>query len=111
MGLAKVRTSGKTFNPQKPNFFVRVRIDLYATLREKYGKSIEVECDGTLKGAFLAASKRLGDDFLKEVLDEHGNFRNDRIITVNGRNIKDEFVEKLPENARIAVFPPVAGGV
>jgi len=90
---------------------VKARIELYATLREKYGKSVEVECDGTLKGAFLAASKKLGEDFLKEVFDEEGNFRDDRIITVNGRNIKDEIIEKLPENARIAVFPPVAGGL
>jgi len=101
---------GKTFNARKSNFFVKARIELYATLREKYGKSIEVECDGTLRGAFLAASKKLGEDFLKEIFDENGNFRKDRIITVNGRNIKDEMIEVLPENARIAVFPPVAGG-
>ena len=89
---------------------MKARIELYATLREKYGKSIEVECDGTLRGALLAASKKLGEDFLKEIFDENGNFRKDRIITVNGRNIKDEMIEVLPENARIAVFPPVAGG-
>jgi len=89
---------------------VKVRIEFYATLREKYGKSIEVECDGTLRGAFMAAAEKLGKDFLKEVFDERGNFRDDRIITVNGRNIKDEMIEKLSENARIAVFPPVAGG-
>lgn len=99
----------KVFNTEKLNFFVKVKIELYATLREKYGKSIEVECDGTLKGAFIAASKKRGEDFLKEIFDENGNFRNDRIITVNGRNIKDE-MKKLSENARIAVFPPVAGG-
>lgn len=90
---------------------MKARIELYATLREKYGKSVEIECDGTLKGAFLAAAEKLGKDFLKEIFDEYGNFRDDRIITVNGRNIKDEMVEKLPENARIAVFPPVAGGL
>ena len=89
---------------------VKVRIDFYATLREKYGKSIEVECDGTLRGAFLAAAEKIGNDFLKDIFDDKGNFRDDRIITVNGRNIKDEMIEKLPENARIAVFPPVAGG-
>ncbi len=58
----------------------------------------------------MAAAEKLGKDFLKEVFDESGNFRDDRIITVNGRNIKDERIEKLTENARIAVFPPVAGG-
>jgi len=89
---------------------VKARIDFYATLREKYGKSVEIECDGTLRGAFLAAAEKLGKDFLEEIFDDKGNFRDDRIITVNGRNIKDEMVEKLPENARIAVFPPVAGG-
>ncbi len=89
---------------------MKARIDFYATLREKYGKSVEIECDGTLRGAFLAAAEKLGKDFLEEIFDDKGNFRDDRIITVNGRNIKDEMVEKLPENARIAVFPPVAGG-
>ncbi|MEM1578296.1 MAG: MoaD/ThiS family protein [Archaeoglobaceae archaeon] len=89
---------------------MRVRIEFYATLREKFGKSIEIECDGTLKNAFISASRVLGNSLLEEVFDERGNFRNDRIITVNGRNIKDEMIEKLKENDRIAVFPPVAGG-
>ncbi len=89
---------------------MKVKIELYATLRDKYGKVIEVECDGTLKGAFVAAAEKLGKEFLNEIFDENGNFRNDRIITVNGRNIKDEMIEKLEEGARIAVFPPVAGG-
>ncbi len=89
---------------------MRVKIELYATLRDKYGKVIEVECDGTLRGAFVAAAEKLGKEFLDEIFDEDGNFRNDRIITVNGRNIKDEMIEKLEEGARIAVFPPVAGG-
>jgi len=89
---------------------VRVRIEFYATLREKFGKSIEIECNGTLRDAFLSASKILGKEFLKEVFDEEGNYRADRIITVNGRNIKDEMVEFLNEGDRIAVFPPVAGG-
>ncbi len=102
---------GKVFNAVKSNFFVKARIELYATLREKYGKNVEVECDGTLKGAFLAAAEKLGSDFLGEIFDDSGEFRKDRIITVNGRNIKDEMIEVLPENARIAVFPPVAGGV
>ena len=89
---------------------MRVKIEFFATLREKYGKSLEVDCDGTLKDAFLAASKRLGEDFLKEIFDEVGNYRDDRIILVNGRNIKDEKIENLRENTKIAVFPPVAGG-
>ncbi|RLI83364.1 molybdopterin synthase sulfur carrier subunit [Archaeoglobales archaeon] len=89
---------------------MKVRIEFYATLREKYGKSIEVECDGTLKGAFFSAAEKLGESFLMEVFDSNGDFRDDRIITVNGRNIKDELIENLKEGDRIAVFPPVAGG-
>ncbi|HDN74147.1 molybdopterin synthase sulfur carrier subunit [Archaeoglobales archaeon ex4484_92] len=89
---------------------MKVRIEFYATLREKYGKSIEIECDGTLRGAFFSAAEKLGKSFLMEVLDSNGDFRDDRIITVNGRNIKDELIENLKEGDRIAVFPPVAGG-
>jgi len=89
---------------------VKVRIELFATLREKFGKSIEVDCNGTLKDAILSAGKILGEEFLKEVLDENGNYRDDRMITVNGRNIKDERIEELKEGDRVAIFPPVAGG-
>jgi molybdopterin synthase sulfur carrier subunit len=89
---------------------VKVKIELYATLRDRFGKTIEVESDGTLKGAFIAAAKKVGDEFLKEIFDDEGNFRSDRIITVNGRNIKDEIIDKIEDGARIAVFPPVAGG-
>lgn len=89
---------------------MRVRIELYGTLREKYGKTVEVDCDGTLRGAFMAAAEKLGKDFLAEIFDESGKFRSDRIITVNGRNIKDEMIERFEEGTRIAVFPPIAGG-
>lgn len=89
---------------------MKVKIEFFATLRDKYGKSVEVECDGTLKGAFLAAAKKLGEGFLKDIFDEKGNFREDRIILVNGRNIKDEKIETLRENSKISVFPPIAGG-
>ena len=89
---------------------MRVRINFYATLREKYGKFVEVECNGTLREAFISASKILGEDFLKDIFDENGEFRKDRIITVNGRNIKDEMIEKLEDGTRISVFPPISGG-
>ncbi len=89
---------------------MKAKIELYAVLREKYKKVVEVECDGTLKGAFIAAAEKLGKDFLREIFDDRGSFREDRIITVNGRNIKDEMIEKLIDGTRIAVFPPLAGG-
>ncbi len=86
----------------------KVRIELFATLREKFGKSVEVECD-SLEDCFRKAAKVLGDEFLREVLDEEGGIRDDRIITINGRNIKDEMKE-LKNGDVIAVFPPIAGG-
>ncbi len=89
---------------------MKVRIEFFATLREKFGKSIEVECNGKLRDALISAARVLGDDFLREVFDETGKFRDDRMITVNGRNIKDEMIEDLKEGDRIAIFPPVAGG-
>ncbi len=90
---------------------MRVRVELFATLR-RFGKSFEVECTGDLKDAFLAVAKELrdkGDEFLKEIFDEDGNIRKDRIIMIDGRNIKDELIE-LREGSRITVFPPIAGG-
>ncbi|MET1124064.1 MAG: MoaD/ThiS family protein [Archaeoglobaceae archaeon] len=88
---------------------MKVKLKFFATLREKFGKELEVECDGTLEGAFRAAAEKIGEDFLREVFDDSGKLRDDRIILVNGRNVKDE-EPKLEEGATIAIFPPVAGG-
>ncbi len=96
---------------QKPGVRkVSVRIEFYANLREKYGKYVDVECDGTLENAFYSAAKMLGEEFLSEIFDDEGNFRKDRIILVNGRNVKDEIVSRVEDGTRISVFPPVAGG-
>jgi len=87
---------------------VKVRIELFATLREKFGRCIEVECNGSLEDCFIQASKQLGEEFLDEVIKD-GKLRDDRIITVNGRNVKDE-IRELIDGDVIAVFPPIAGG-
>ncbi len=91
---------------------MKVKIELFATFRDKYNtKVVEVECDGTLEDAFRSAAKILGENFLEDVFDENGELRQDRIITINGRNIKDLKGEiKLQEGDKIAVFPPLAGG-
>ncbi len=86
---------------------VRVKIEFFATLREKFGKCIEVECN-SIEDCFVKASEILGEEFLKEVMKD-GKIRDDRIITINGRNIKDELKE-LRDGDVIAVFPPIAGG-
>ncbi len=89
---------------------MRVRIELFADLRDKYGtKSVEVECED-FKSAIVNASKILGKNFYYEVFDEHGRLREDRIITINGRNVKDLKEIVLKDGDRIAIFPPIAGG-
>ncbi len=93
----------------------KVKLKLFATLREKYGrKEIEVECDGSILGAILEASKLLGEEFYWEVFDKEGKFREDRIINVNGRNVKDLIKKgeeiRLKTGDRISIFPPLAGG-
>ena len=89
---------------------MKVRIELFATLRDKYGtKSIEVECED-FKSAITNASKILGKDFYYEVFNEKDEVRDDRIITINGRNVKDMEKIELKDGDRIAIFPPIAGG-
>ncbi len=89
---------------------MKVKIELFATLRDKYKtKSVEVECDD-FKSAIINASKILGEDFYYEVFNEKGEIRNDRIITVNGRNVKDLEKIELKDGDKIAIFPPIAGG-
>jgi molybdopterin synthase sulfur carrier subunit len=94
---------------------VRCTLELFATLREKYGvKRVDVEFEGDLHDFFKAASELLGDGFLEDVYADIGKkeFRTDRLITVNGRNLKDMRGEpKLKDGDLIAVFPPIAGGL
>ncbi len=58
------------------------------------------------------ASKILGPEFVDDVYDKkRGKVRDDMIIMVNGRNIKDlEGEITLKDNDVIAIFPPLAGG-
>jgi len=89
---------------------MKVKIELFATLRDRYKtKSIEVECDD-FKSAITNASKILGKNFYYEVFDENDEIRDDRIITINGRNVKDLKEIKLKNGDKIAIFPPIAGG-
>ncbi len=87
-----------------------VTIELFATLRERYGKRAEVNAR-TLKDAVKKAEEVFGRGFYREVFDEAGNLRDDRIILINGRNVKDmKEIPELKEDDRIAIFPPIAGG-
>ncbi|MEM2249568.1 MAG: MoaD/ThiS family protein [Candidatus Bathyarchaeia archaeon] len=90
-----------------------VKILLFATLRSKYKiRELAVACDGTLLSMIENASKILGPEFIDDVYDRNrGKIRDDMIIMVNGRNIKDLKGEiTLKDNDVIAIFPPLAGG-
>ena len=89
-----------------------VKVRLFATLRKKYGvKELTVKCDGTLRGAIENASKIIGGGFLKEIYDEkQGKVKENMIIMINGRNIKDLKEIKIKDGDIIAIFPPLAGG-
>ncbi len=90
---------------------MKVKIEFYATFREKYGKGLVVDSSPSLDDAMKAAARVLGDSFLKDIYDDRGNFRTDVMITVNGRNLLDMKQEVvLKEGDRIAIYPPVAGG-
>ena len=87
-----------------------VVIELFATLRERYGKRVEVEAR-TLEEAVKKACEFFGREFYREVYEEDGTLREDRIILINGRNVKDmEEIPELKDGDRIAIFPPIAGG-
>ena len=90
---------------------MKVKIELFATFRDKYNaKVVEVECDGSIEDAFRSAARILGEEFLEDVFKD-GKLRQDRIITINGRNVKDIKGEiRLKDGDKIAIFPPLAGG-
>jgi molybdopterin synthase sulfur carrier subunit len=93
---------------------VRCTLELFATLRQKWGKKrVDVEFEGNLHDFFEAASRILGNGFFEDVYSDFSRkeFRKDRLITINGRNLKDIKEEpKLKDGDLIAVFPPIAGG-
>ncbi|MEM2987748.1 MAG: MoaD/ThiS family protein [Candidatus Bathyarchaeia archaeon] len=92
---------------------ISVKIILFATLRSKYKtRELIVACDGTLLNMIENASKMLGPEFIDDVYDRNRRkVRDDMIIMVNGRNIKDLKGEiTLKDNDVIAIFPPLAGG-
>ncbi|MEM1564115.1 MAG: MoaD family protein [Candidatus Bathyarchaeia archaeon] len=90
-----------------------VKILLFATLRSKYKtRELTVTCDGTFLNMIENASKILGPEFVNDIYDRNeGKVRENMIIMVNGRNIKDLKGEiTLKEGDVIAIFPPLAGG-
>jgi molybdopterin synthase sulfur carrier subunit len=92
---------------------VSVKVLLFATLRSKYKvRELTVACNGTLLDLVENASKILGREFIADLYDnKKEKVRDDMIIMINGRNIKDLKRQiTLKDNDVMAIFPPLAGG-
>lgn len=92
---------------------VSTKMMLFATLRKKYRvRDLTVKCDGTIQSLIENASRILGARFLDEVYDRKlGKVREDIILMINGRNIKDlKGKIEIKDGDVISVFPPLAGG-
>jgi len=89
----------------------KVKIKMYATIREKF-KEGEVVLDSDTVIEAIRKLVEMHPELKDEVLDENFNLKNDYIYLLNGRNI--EFLKKgetpIEDGDKISIFPPVAGG-
>ncbi|MCS7131500.1 MAG: MoaD family protein [Hadesarchaea archaeon] len=95
---------------------MRITIKLFATLREAAGQRLLVEevPDGSSLGDVVRRiCGRLGPEFRKQVLDEHGEPLERVRILLNGHNaiFLGGFAARLKDGDEIAMFPPVGGGL
>uniref|UniRef100_A0A7C4Y0R8 MoaD/ThiS family protein n=1 Tax=Caldisericum exile TaxID=693075 RepID=A0A7C4Y0R8_9BACT len=89
----------------------KVKIKMYATIREKFKEGeVAVVADTVIEA--IRKLVEMHPELKEEVLDENFNLKNDYIYLLNGRNI--EFLKKgetpIEDGDKISIFPPVAGG-
>lgn len=90
---------------------VRVRVRMYATVREAAGTAeAEVEAS-TLDGVFTELSRRFGSRMTK-MLSSAAKGDDRLVVLLNGRNVsrRKGAEPKLGEGDEVALFPPVSGG-
>lgn len=86
----------------------KVKVRMYATVRELAGTSeLEVEAD-TLGELMRVLSLRFGSKFSKLV--EAGNADDGIVILVNGQNVTFRPDMMLGHGDEVCIFPPVSGG-
>jgi len=88
---------------------MRVKIEFFATLRERFGKCVELE----LEGSEAPLSEVLGRiSGLLEEVSEAGELKPMYKVLVNGINV--EFLKGLKTTVKdgdeISIFPPAGGG-
>ncbi len=89
----------------------KVKVKLYATLKEIIGKdTIFVEAK-TVREAIDNLIK-LYPELSNVIIENNGNLKDDYIYLVNGRNIVFLQNEETPlkEGDKVTIFPPVGGG-
>jgi len=93
----------------------RVRVRLYATLRERAGGRLEVEVEvpeGAMVLDALRAVEAQAPGLLEEIIDS-GRVREGYKVMVDGRDVDFEggLKRRLRGGEVIHVFPPLAGGM
>ena len=89
----------------------RVKVRLYATLKEIIGKDT-VFVEAKTVGEAIDNLIKLYPELSNVIIGENGELKDDYIYLVNGRNIVflQEKDTPLKEGDKLTIFPPVGGG-
>ncbi len=89
----------------------KVKVKLYATLKEIIGKDTVFVEAKTVREAIDNLIK-LYPELSNVIIENNGNLKDDYIYLVNGRNIVFLQNEETPlkEGDKVTIFPPVGGG-
>ncbi len=89
----------------------KVKVKLYATLKEIIGKDTVFVEAKTVKEAIDNLIK-LYPELSNVIIGKNGELKDDYIYLVNGRNIVflQEKDTPLKEGDKLTIFPPVGGG-
>ena len=90
---------------------VKVKVKLYATLKEIIGKDTVFVEAKTVREAIDNLIK-LYPELSNVIIENNENLKDDYIYLVNGRNIVFLQNEETPlkEGDKVTIFPPVGGG-
>ena len=92
---------------------MKVKVEFFATLREKVGTAgVEISFNGNTVSDLLATLDEMYGGILKELMVEGGELRELVKIMVNGKDVRGikGLNTELKERDIVSFFPPVAGG-
>jgi molybdopterin synthase sulfur carrier subunit len=92
---------------------MKVKVEFFATLREKVGTaSTEVSFNGNTVIDLIAALDEMFGGFLRKLMVEGEELRELFKILVNGRDVRGikGLYTELKDGDSVSFFPPVAGG-